>query len=121
MVRMDGDLDRGDRVGLLATEAGQQPVANHEVPSVAGQGVVAEHEGDRVHARDHLAAIALGDEDELGEQPLDVAVEQPADGVVAHELRLRVGHVPHGLDEAGPVGEDRDGERHLDIVPGTAG
>jgi hypothetical protein len=49
-------------------QAGQRPVADHEVPSVVGQGAVAQHEGDRVCARDDLARIVLSDEDELGKR-----------------------------------------------------
>ena len=39
-VGANGDLNRRDRVGPLATQAGQQPAADHEVPAVVGQGRV---------------------------------------------------------------------------------
>jgi hypothetical protein len=113
------DLDGRDRVGNLAAQAGEQPVADGEVPAVVGQRTCPAHHGDGVAVGDDLAGVVLCDDHVLREAFLDVAVVEPPDRVVAHELRPRRGHGPHRLDEVGPVGEDADGEWHLTIVPGS--
>ena len=104
-----------------AADAGQQPVADHDVPAVVGQLGAVEHERDRVGLRHDLARLVLADQDVLGEPVLDVAVEEPADRVVPHELRPRARHVPHRLGEVGTVGQDGDRELHAPILLAGAG